>query len=52
MAAQGAAALVLLLGVSMTMYLWNARRLHMIPDGGAGSGVLHLSRLFEGRSAP
>src|SRR6185369_4725604 len=40
MAAQGAVALVLLLGVSMTMYLWNARRLHIIPDGGAGSGVL------------
>jgi hypothetical protein len=48
MAAQGAGVLVLLLGVSMSMYLWNARRLHIIPDGGAGSGVLRLSRVFEG----
>ena len=48
MAAQGAGALAFLLGVSLTMYVWNARRLHVLPDGRAGSRALRFSRLFEG----
>jgi hypothetical protein len=48
MAAQGAGVLLFLLGVSVTMYVWNARRLHILPEGHAGSRVLRLSRLFEG----
>jgi len=48
MAAQGAGVLLCLLGVSVTMYVWNARRLHILPDGRAGSRALRLSRVFEG----
>jgi hypothetical protein len=48
MAAQGAGVLLFLLGVSVTMYVWNARRLHILPDGRALARVLRLSRLFEG----
>ena len=47
MAAQGAGVLLLLLGLSVTMYVWNARRLHLLPDGGAASPVLSLSRVCE-----
>jgi hypothetical protein len=48
MAAQGAGVLLFLLGVSVTMYVWNARRLHILSEGGAGSRVLRFSRVFEG----
>ena len=47
MAWQGAGVLLLLLGVSVTMYVWNARRLHILSEGGAGSRVLRFSRVFE-----
>jgi hypothetical protein len=30
------------------MYVWNARRLHELPDGSAGSRVLRVSRVVEG----
>jgi hypothetical protein len=30
------------------MYVWNARRLHILSDGRAGNGGPRLSRLFEG----
>jgi hypothetical protein len=40
--------LAFLIGVSLTMYVWNARRLHILSDASAGSRVLRVSRLFEG----
>jgi hypothetical protein len=48
MAVQGAGMLAFLVGISLTMYVWNARRLHILSDGGAGSRVLRVSRLFGG----
>jgi hypothetical protein len=48
LAVQGAGVLALLLGFSLTMYVWNARRLHILSEGRAASHVLSLSRLFEG----
>jgi hypothetical protein len=48
MAAQGAQVLLFLLGASLAMYLWNARRLHLLPEKAARGRFLRPSRVFEG----
>ncbi|MGH9309166.1 MAG: hypothetical protein ACRD1U_07320, partial [Vicinamibacterales bacterium] len=47
LALQGAAALLAVVGLSLTTYLWNARRLHLLMDEGRAAPVLGVARAAE-----
>jgi hypothetical protein len=48
LALRGAGALVVLLVVSSTMYLWNARRLQVLPEEEGGAATFRIRRLAAG----
>jgi hypothetical protein len=43
-AATGLMALASLVALTCALYLWNSRRLHLLPEEGGGAGIVRLSR--------